>query len=391
MNVKFKNSYMSYLLLYGFYYFAMAMFSSLISIYLMDLGLSAANVSLLISMSCLFSMAVQPVVGYLQDRYSGKAVTVCLLCVSGVFGLCFMFQREYLLLVFFYGITLSLLNGVNPYIERLATTSPYSYRSVRIWGTIGFASGSQLAGLVYENLSPSSVYLFFFVSILAAALGVSGAQEKAVDKAEDKEKTKASNGHWKSILSVRVFLFYLLVASMIYAVTNLNSTYLPVLLQEEGVSVSAISTVTFLQTLMELPIIFLSPYYMDRLTNSQLLRCLFALLAIQFSVYAFLPVPLVQMFASILTKAVVTMSFVMINLKVVSAIVKPQFQLSALTLVSALSKNLTTIIMQNIGGNLVDLFSTGTLYAILAGISVLGLVITILKKLPDHTGDAMFS
>ena len=294
-------------------------------------------------------------------------------------------------MVFFYGITLSLLNGVNPYIERLATTSPYSYRSVRIWGTIGFASGSQLAGLVYENLSPSSVYLFFFVSILAAALGVSGAQEKAVDKAEDKEKTKASNGHWKSILSVRVFLFYLLVASMIYAVTNLNSTYLPVLLQEEGVSVSAISTVTFLQTLMELPIIFLSPYYMDRLTNSQLLRCLFALLAIQFSVYAFLPVPLVQMFASILTKAVVTMSFVMINLKVVSAIVRPQYQLSALTLVSALSKNLTTIVMQNIGGNLVDLFSTGTLYAILAGISVLGLVITILKKLPDHTGDAMFS
>lgn len=385
--MKFKDNYLSYVLVYGGYYFAMAMFSVLISIYLMDLGFSAASVSFLISVSCICSMVLQPVIGMLQDRYNSKVVTVILMTLSGISGLTFMVHRAYPFLVLFYSLTLGLLNGVNPYVERMATASPYSYRSVRIWGTIGFAVGSQSAGLLYENLFPGSVYLAFFIFILASAFGVLNTKTTA----ETKPPENKSRAGARQILTNRKFLYYLLLASMLYAVTNLNSTYLPVLLQREGVSVSLISTITFLQTLMEFPVIFLAPYYMDRLSNNRLMGILFLLLCIQFGVYALVPSAAVQMAVSVMTKAVVTMAFVMVNLKIVSAIISPHYQLTALTLVSALSKNFTTIVMQNIGGAIVDSLSVSRLFLIMAGISLAGLLLSCLIRLPDTRREKMFS
>ena len=54
-----------------------------------------------------------------------------------------------------------MINGVNPIMEKIATASPYQYGKIRIWGTIGYALGSQLAGLLYESLNRYT-YLFLF-------------------------------------------------------------------------------------------------------------------------------------------------------------------------------------------------------------------------------------
>lgn len=62
----------------------------------------------------------------------------------------------------------------------------------------------------------------------------------------------------------------------------------------------------------------------------------------------------------------------MVNIKVISSVVSPRYQMSALTLVSALGKNLTTIVMQNVGGVMVDTFAAKGLYMILLGLVILG-------------------
>ena len=64
-----KNRYISYALMYATYNIAMALFAAIISIYLMGIGLSAVQVSLLISISSVSSMVSQPVIGFLQDTY----------------------------------------------------------------------------------------------------------------------------------------------------------------------------------------------------------------------------------------------------------------------------------------------------------------------------------
>ena len=45
---RYKNSYLCYFLMYNFYYLSLAIFSALISIYLLDKGFKASEVSLVV-------------------------------------------------------------------------------------------------------------------------------------------------------------------------------------------------------------------------------------------------------------------------------------------------------------------------------------------------------
>lgn len=381
--------YMSYVALYGGYYFALAMFSSLISVYLMGKGYSAAQVSLLVSMSAVFSMVMQPIVGALQDRFGRKGVSVTLLALASGAGVAFMLQQDYIFSILFYGVTIGLVNSANPYIESLATVSPFPYRAIRIWGTIGYGVGSQAAGLVYEGISPESMYYFFAAFILIAAAGVAGTQ--VVGKPTESKTAEKKSNYAKDVLGNSKFLLYLLMAALFYAATNLNGTYLPTFYQGEGVSVTLTSTILFIATLMELPVIFFSGKFMDSLSVSRLIQIAFIFLIVQFGTYTLIPVPAVQAVVTIFTRSSVTMAFIMINLKAVSAIVSPQYQMSALTLVSALSKNLTTILMQNVGGALVDGFSLTFLYGVLTVVAVVGLLVAVIVKLPNNSQEKMFN
>lgn len=68
------TGYLKYVLIYGGYYFAMALFSVLISVYLMDKGKSAVEVSFLVSAAAVISMVLQPATGMLQDMGDRKDI-----------------------------------------------------------------------------------------------------------------------------------------------------------------------------------------------------------------------------------------------------------------------------------------------------------------------------
>lgn len=389
--MKKSDTYIKYIMLYGCYYFASAMFSVLISVYLMDKGLSAVRVSLIVSASCIMSMLVQPIIGMLQDKGDKKRITVALLIMAAATGILFVLNDSLAWLLLFYGITITLLNAANPYIEKIATISRFSYRSIRIWGTIGYGIGSQIAGVVYDYLSPESMYYFFAASILLAAVGVFGA--RGIDAAagvEEKAAAKEKTEYRKAVLTNRVLLFYILIAAMFYATTNLNSTYIPALYQQAGISASATTTVLFIGTLMELPVIFFVSAYMNRFTSKQLLSISFAVLIVQFAVYALAPWVTLKIAATVLLKSSVTMAYIMLNLKVVSAVVSPAYQMSALTLVSAISRNLITVVIQNIGGAVLDALSINTLCLILAALAALGLLMTAAIRIPRAETETTF-
>ena len=379
--------YFRYVMIYGGYYFAMALFSVLISVYLMDKGRSAVEVSFLVSAACVMSMVFQPVIGMLQDMGNQKTVTIVVLLISAVTGILFSGQNTYGLLVVLYGITMALMNSANPYIEMTATKSPFHYRSIRIWGSIGYAVGAQICGIIYEAVSPESNYYIFAVFMVLAAWGASSVE--GLNQTKDREEGKKEAGYRKAVLRNGMFWKYMILASVFYAVTNLNSTYLPVYYQESGLSVTAASTVLFLATMMEVPVIFLAHLYMNRFHNTQLLWALFAALILQFAVYVLVPVMAVRVAATVLLKASITMTFIMLNIKVISSIVSPRYQMSALTLVSAIGKNLTTVVMQNVSGVIVDAFTTKGLYSVLLGLVVLGFVLVWLFRIPTSEAESV--
>ena len=382
---RYKNSYLCYFLMYNFYYLSWAIFSALISIYLLDKGFKASEVSLVVSTSFLTSMIFQPVIGMFSDRYDVKKVNFVLFTLAGIGGLAFMFASSLITITIGYSFVLTLINGTNPVMEKIASSSPYQYGKIRIWGTIGYATGSWLAGMIYQLISPSAIFICFIITMILCIIGLLGTQTPSELGQNNEEKTKTS-----TLFHNYKYLYYLIIAAIFQGITNMANTYIPAMFQNDGLKVSLVSTILSFAVLCEAPLVLFSHKFMDKLTNKRLLIIAYSMITIQFLCYAlnvWLPLKLI---ITLITKHPSGMLFIMINLKIVSTLVPKEHQITALAFVQTL-RNLSSIIFQNIAGQILDISSYQILFALSLIVIVVGFVLVILFKVPSGKDQKLFN
>ena len=382
---RYKNSYLCYFLMYNFYYLSWAIFSALISIYLLDKGFKASEVSLVVSTSFLTSMIFQPVIGMLSDKYDVKKVNFVLFTLAGIGGLAFMFASSLITITIGYSFVLTLINGPNPVMEKIASSSPYQYGKIRIWGTIGYATGSWLAGMIYQLISPSAIFICFIITMILCIIGLLGTQTPSELGQNNEEKTKTS-----TLFHNYKYLYYLIIAAIFQGITNMANTYIPAMFQNDGLKVSLVSTILSFAVLCEAPLVLFSHKFMDKLTNKRLLIIAYSMITIQFLCYAlnvWLPLKVI---ITLITKHPSGMLFIMINLKIVSTLVPKEHQITALAFVQTL-RNLSSIIFQNIAGQILDISSYQILFALSLIVIVVGFVLVILFKVPSGKDQKLFN
>lgn len=382
---RYKNSYLCYFLMYNFYYLSWAIFSALISIYLLDKGFKASEVSLVVSTSFLTSMIFQPVIGMFSDRYDVKKVNFVLFTLACIGGLAFMFASSLITITIGYSFVLTLINGTNPVMEKIASSSPYQYGKIRIWGTIGYATGSWLAGMIYQLISPSAIFICFIITMILCIIGLLGTQTPSELGQNNEEKTKTS-----TLFHNYKYLYYLIIAAIFQGITNMANTYIPAMFQNDGLKVSLVSTILSFAVLCEAPLVLFSHKFMDKLTNKRLLIIAYSMITIQFLCYAlnvWLPLKVI---ITLITKHPSGMLFIMINLKIVSTLVPKEHQITALAFVQTL-RNLSSIIFQNIAGQILDISSYQILFALSLIVIVVGFVLVILFKVPSGKDQKLFN
>lgn len=382
---RYKNSYLCYFLMYNFYYLSWAIFSALISIYLLDKGFKASEVSLVVSTSFLTSMIFQPVIGMFSDRYDVKKVNFVLFTLAGIGGLAFMFASSLITITIGYSFVLTLINGTNPVMEKIASSSPYQYGKIRILGTIGYATGSWLAGMIYQLISPSAIFICFIITMILCIIGLLGTQTPSELGQNNEEKTKTS-----TLFHNYKYLYYLIIAAIFQGITNMANTYIPAMFQNDGLKVSLVSTILSFAVLCEAPLVLFSHKFMDKLTNKRLLIIAYSMITIQFLCYAlnvWLPLKVI---ITLITKHPSGMLFIMINLKIVSTLVPKEHQITALAFVQTL-RNLSSIIFQNIAGQILDISSYQILFALSLIVIVVGFVLVILFKVPSGKDQKLFN
>ena len=382
---RYKNSYLCYFLMYNFYYLSWAIFSALISIYLLDKGFKASEVSLVVSTSFLTSMIFQPVIGMFSDRYDVKKVNFVLFALAGIGGLAFMFASSLITITIGYSFVLTLINGTNPVMEKIASSSPYQYGKIRIWGTIGYATGSWLAGMIYQLISPSAIFICFIITMILCIIGLLGTKTPSELGQNNEEKTKTS-----TLFHNHKYLYYLIIAAIFQGITNMANTYIPAMFQNDGLKVSLVSTILSFAVLCEAPLVLFSHKFMDKLTNKRLLIIAYSMITIQFLCYAlnvWLPLKVI---ITLITKHPSGMLFIMINLKIVSTLVPKEHQITALAFVQTL-RNLSSIIFQNIAGQILDISSYQILFALSLIVIVVGFVLVILFKVPSGKDQKLFN
>lgn len=382
---RYKNSYLSYFLMYNFYYLSWAVFSALISVYLLDKGFKASEVSLVVSTSFLASMIFQPVIGMLSDCFDVKKVNFVLFGLAALGGLAFMFADSLIAIIIGYSFVLTLINGTTPVMEKIASSSPYQYGKIRIWGTIGYAIGSWLAGMIYQCISPSAIFVCFIITMTLCIIGLLGTETPDDLAQEKEEKTKTS-----TLFHNHKYLYYLVIASVFQGITNMANTYIPAMFQNDGLPVNIVSTILSFAVICEAPLVLFSHKFMDKLSNKKLLIIAYTMIFIQFLCYAFNVWLPLKVFVTLVTKHPSGMLFIMINLKVVNTLVPQEHQITALAFVQTL-RNLSSIIFQNIAGQILDVSSYQVLFALSNIIIAIGFILVFLFKVPSGKDRKIFN
>lgn len=385
---KFQNSYFAYFLMYNFYFLAYALFSTLISVYMLDKGYSASQVSLVVSASFFSSMIVQPLMGILNDKIGIKKVTIYSFLLINIAAIFFMQANNLLLLTVWYSAVLMLVNGVNPVMDVLAARSPYTYGKIRIWGTFGYAMGSQLAGLIYKFISPQAIFIVFIGMMCVSILGVFGIDPKHNQGSKKATQMKNDSSIGK-IFKNKTYLFYLFIVALYSGVGNTGHTYIPSMLEHSGLSVNMATTVVAISVICESPLIFFSYLFMDKVPIKKLLYIPLGILFLQYVIYGLDLGLTSKILLTLMSKHATGMLLIMVTLKIVANIVDENYLVTAIALVQT-ARNLGTILIQNIAGDIIDKSGYEMMSFFLAGVMVLVLVLAFFLKVPNKSNQKLF-
>ena len=384
---KFHNSYAAYMLLYSFYFMSTSLFTTLISVYLMGKHYSATQVSTLVSVAFFLSMITQPFFGYINERFGiVKMTTFSLgLILGGVLG--FLWAPNLFWLTVFYGLVLVCLNGTAPMMEIFATQSPYAFGKIRVWGTIGYSVGVQIAGWVYHQFSPQAVYYTVLLTIVLSLFCLSAVRMKTREKRKEKAKEPVSI---RPLLQNRPYLFFVILIGLASGVGNIGHTYIPELLMDSGLSVQLASTVVAISVVVEAPLIFFSDRFMDHCPLRVLIALPIGILFAQYAVYA-LPSPVfLKVVLTLLSKHTTGMVLIMVSLRFIAQQVNGKDLVLAVAIVQG-ARYLGTILLQPFAAFCIEKGGYQVMSFLLAGIVGIVFLLSFALKMPQGKGQSLFS
>lgn len=352
---------------------------------MLDKGYSASDVSLVVSTSFLTSMLVQPLMGMLNDKIGIKRVTLLSFIIIILGAVFFMGASGLWELVFWYSIVMMLVNGVNPVMDILAAQSPYTYGKIRIWGTIGYALGSQLAGVIYQYISPVFIYIVFIGMMVLSIVGTLG-----INPSHDKPKHHEEKISIWSVFQNKTYLYYLLIVALYSGVGNTGHTYIPSMLEHMGMGVGLATTVVSLSVICESPLIFFSYLFMDKVSIKKLLFIALGVLTLQYLIYALNVGLALTVVMTLASKHITGMLLIMVTLKIVASLVDKRLLVTALAFVQTV-RSLGTIAIQNISGWMIDQAGYQMMSFFLVGILLLVIILALFLDVPEKADQKLFS
>ena len=384
---KFRNSYAAYLLLYSFYFMSTSLFTTLISVYLMGKHYNASQVSTLVSVAFFLSMIAQPFFGYINERFGiVKMTTLSLSAIlGGVLG--FLWAPNLFWLTVFYGIVLVCLNGTAPMMEVFATQSAYAFGKIRVWGTIGYSLGVQIAGWVYHQFSPQAVYYTVLLTIVLSIFCLSAVRMGNSEKREEKVKEPVS---LRPLLHNRPYLFFIILIGLASGVGNIGHTYIQNLLMDNGLSVQTAATVVAISVVVEAPLIFFSDRFMDHWPLRVLIALPMGILCAQYTIYA-LPSPiLLKVLVTLLAKHTTGMVLIMVSLRFIAQQVNGKDLVLAMAIVQG-ARYLGTILLQPIAAHFIEVGGYQLMSFFLAGVVGLAFLLSFALKMPQGKVPSLFN
>jgi len=329
-----------------------AMFMPYVALYLSHIGLSGAQIGILLGMMPLVAFLTQPLWGLLSDIYNLRRTALTIGCLGvalsvAAFGLTAQFYWLFLIT-----LVMAVMRGpIMPISTALALEHLENekrkddFGALRLWGSIGFILTSLLMGLIIEDFIQAIVILYstnmFIVTLLSLTLPDAPISQKA---------------NWRdgaTLLKREPVLATFLAGALFVGMTmGIVNQYLAVYMRDIAATGFIIGLAMAISALPEIPLMAIVPKMMARWGLRAVLLGGIAVLPIRWFLYSIIDNPLlvlpIQLFHGIGMTAMLVVGVIYVDRLLIR-----QWR--------ATGQALYTATMHGVGSS-IGLFSAGFLY-----------------------------
>ena len=371
-------------ILYFIFYAALAGYYPFLTVYMVERGLSYTQIGIAYAATALISVVVQPVWGYITDKYSTKKkILLITMLTSSIIINAFVFISGFgmvivamVILIIFQSPMGSILDAYT--YEIIEVHRGIQFGRIRLMGSAGYAVFSLLIGILIKATNINSSFYTYFIMLITGVFVTRSITFKGNAKSQ-----KLDFNDIRELLRNKKFIVLLLSICIMGIALGVNGSYISVLIEKTGGSVSNLGMLWFMLAMSELPAFFFGGKLLKK--YSELNVFIFAILV--YSIRFFLGGSCTNYQQVMLLQLLQGISFplyLMASLQYLNKIVPSKMRTSSMTLYAAFGGGLGGFIGNIMGGKLLDMVSVFFLFKFLSVIMVFALLVVLLLKRIDR-------
>lgn len=370
-----------YFALYLVVYFAWASIIALIPIYMNEtIGLSLKSIGFLMSSIPLITLLFQPLWGIVSDLVGNSKRMLQYLFLGTLILSLFMtyFKWPYVAILVYAFYTIFLC-GQGPIKDSMTIaytqeSDKYSFGTIRVWGSIGYAFGAYGAAYIANIWGMNWIFYLGALGYASAIFLVSTFKSKRVP-----QKKGSYFKDLKTLMKNRTYLLLLVFSFFIVGTTFGSDQYLGLFVRHVGFDLRVVGQLMFIAVCIEIPFVFYSKRLLNFFGVFNLLLVLNLLGVIRMVVLGSSGYFISFLIAGVL-RGISVGIFIPIFLEVIAKATDQSILTSAIAIYTAISTGIAVFVFTFVGGFVVENFGYYALYFGFGMVQLLPLTILIFKR-----------
>lgn len=369
-----RKMYRNYIGLFYFSFFALGALEPLLSQYLKSIKLSGTQIGIIVSLTSLISILIQPFWGSLCDKtQKNKKILLFLILVTASISLFVPLFKSYYIVIIVFIIFYFFLSGIIPIIETMAVNSSFGYGNIRQWGSIGFAIAVLIAGFIADKYGLFWIFIIFSISYLVTIPFIKPIEIKKFPK---------TGGQLKGIGSLfknHKYVLFLISTFFISGAIAGHNTYFGILYEYLGGTITGIGVAFLLFAGSEAPFMKLTFIWIKKIGIESMLIFSAVISMIRFFWYSTNPSPTLVI-AFFILQGLSIGTYLVSAAEFIRQNTKEELRGTAMSIYASISMGFGGMISKFTGGIILDHLGISTVYLFLAIFTIIGLIpITIIK------------
>lgn len=363
---------------YFLMFFSWSSVFTLVTVYFNEeVGLSLSTIGLVMSILPLISLFFQPVWGGLSD-FSGrrKTVLIILLISNAVIAVAITWLTKSYLVIGLYLMYQVFLCGQGPLSDGMAiqfvNTHPgKSFGFIRLWGSVGYASGAFIVAAVANVMGLKWIFYVAAIGFVLAAIQMAQVQSK-----QEKIHKVTFMNDLNTLLKDKGYLFVLIYSFFLVGSFFGADQYLSLFIRHQGISVTILGTLTFVSVCVEVPFMLNSKKLISRFGAMKMLIFMNCIAIIRMVLLGFSTSLIHFVFAGIL-RGVIVGIFIPLLVELICEVTPRAVVTSAVALYSAISSGVANFMFTLLGGFIADWVGYDNLFWSYAAVMMIPLILVI--------------